>query len=311
MSQSSSLASPTATSPATRARALVAEQLDPGVGAARRGSPGRNSLGDGRVDEQRLGGVADAGALHLGVDGDPPRHLQIGVGVHVDVAVARRRVHHRHRRDLLDAAFRPSPPRGIIRSTSPPGSPARPARRGRRRRAAAPRPPAGRPRRAPRGRSPASAPFERSRVAGAAQDDRVAALDRQRRAVDRDVRPRLVDDGDDAERHADLAQVEAAGQRLRARAPRRPGRPARRPRARPSAIAAIRSVVSASRSRSAVAQPGGALVGEVGGVRLEDLPAALAEQPGGRLERGVLGLRGGAAKANAAAFAASQTSVTD
>ena len=51
-------------------------------------------------------------------------------------------------------------------------------------------------------------------VAGAAQDDRVAALDRQRRAVDRHVRPRLVDDGDDPERHPHLAQVEPARQRL-------------------------------------------------------------------------------------------------
>ena len=48
----------------------------------------------------------------------------------------------------------------------------------------------------------------------AAQDDRVAGLQAQRGGVDRDVRARLVDDGDDAERHAQLAHVEAVGQAL-------------------------------------------------------------------------------------------------
>ena len=42
----------------------------------------------------------------------------------------------------------------------------------------------------------------------AAQHDRVARLQAQRRRVDRHVRPRLVDDRDDAERHAHLAHVE-------------------------------------------------------------------------------------------------------
>ena len=45
------------------------------------------------------------------------------------------------------------------------------------------------------------------------QHDRVAALDRQRRAVDGHIRSRLVDDGDDPERHPHLAQVETAGER--------------------------------------------------------------------------------------------------
>ena len=88
-------------------------------------------------------------------------------------------------------------------------------------------------------------------VAGAAQDDRVAALQRQRGAVDGHVRPRLVDDRDHAERHPHLAQVEAARERLALEllADRVGERGDRR--ARPSAIAAIRSCVSVSRSRSA------------------------------------------------------------
>ena len=47
---------------------------------------------------------------------------------------------------------------------------------------------------------------------GAAQHHRVAGLQRQRRGVDRHVRPRLVDDGDDAERDAHLAHVEPVRQ---------------------------------------------------------------------------------------------------
>ena len=48
----------------------------------------------------------------------------------------------------------------------------------------------------------------------AAQDDRVAGLQAQRGGVDRHVRPRLVDHGDHAERHAHLAHVEAVGKPL-------------------------------------------------------------------------------------------------
>ena len=47
---------------------------------------------------------------------------------------------------------------------------------------------------------------------GAAQDDRVAGLQAQSCGVDRNVRPGLVDDGDDAERDADLADVQTVGQ---------------------------------------------------------------------------------------------------
>jgi hypothetical protein len=50
---------------------------------------------------------------------------------------------------------------------------------------------------------------------GAAQNDRVARLQTEGGAVDGHVGPRLVDHGDDTERHADLAQVEPVGQPAR------------------------------------------------------------------------------------------------
>ena len=49
------------------------------------------------------------------------------------------------------------------------------------------------------------------RFLAAAQDDRVAALDAQPGGVDGDVGPRFVDEEDDAERHADLVDLQAVG----------------------------------------------------------------------------------------------------
>ena len=106
MSQSSAVASPTSTVAGPRARALVADQLDPCLAQGGEDA-GQEARGDRGVDQQGLGRVADPGPLDLGVDGDPPRHLEVGVGVDVDVAVARRRVHHRHRRDRLDRLLQP------------------------------------------------------------------------------------------------------------------------------------------------------------------------------------------------------------
>ena len=110
------------------------------------------------------------------------------------------------------AAFKPSPPRGTIRSTvslwvASSASSSRP-------------PPATRPTHpsaspAPTAASAAirtSAAFECSALGGAAQDDRVARLDAQRRRVDRDVRARLIHDRDHAQRHAHLAHIQPIGQ---------------------------------------------------------------------------------------------------
>ena len=69
------------------------------------------------VDEQRLRRVADPRPLHLRVVGDPLRHRQVGVLMHVDGCRPP------HITGTLatsfSARFRPSPPRGMIRSTSP------------------------------------------------------------------------------------------------------------------------------------------------------------------------------------------------
>ena len=55
----------------------------------------------GAVDEQRLGGAADAGAAHLGVERDGARHAHVGVAIDIHVAVAFEVSDHRHARLLL------------------------------------------------------------------------------------------------------------------------------------------------------------------------------------------------------------------
>ena len=55
------------------------------------GAGGGRKVGGGDVgmDQERLGGVAHADALGLGVDDDVHRCLEVGAGVDVDVAVSR------------------------------------------------------------------------------------------------------------------------------------------------------------------------------------------------------------------------------
>ena len=65
-------------------------------------------------------------------------------------------------------------------------------------------------------------------VRAAAQDRGVAGLEAQRAGVGRHVRPALVDDADDAERHAHALDVEAVGPRPAAPSRCRPDRAARR-----------------------------------------------------------------------------------
>ena len=173
----------------------------------------------------------------------------------------------------FSAAFRPSPPRGMIRSTSPScvgqlGELLAPAAGDERDRALGQA-----RRRAASAAIAASTALECAARRRAAQHDRVAGLQAQRGGVDRDVRPRLVDDGDDAERHAHLAHVQPVGQPAavddladrvgqrgdlahaggdrRRRAPRRAsgGRAARR--ASPASRPASRSRALASRISSA------------------------------------------------------------
>ena len=83
------------------AGAIVAVQCDAGRRELAE-HPGQERVGDVGVDEQRLGGVADAGTLKLRVEDDRPRRLEVGAAVDVDVAVARRGVDDGHGRDALE-----------------------------------------------------------------------------------------------------------------------------------------------------------------------------------------------------------------
>ena len=122
----------------------------------------------------------------------------------------------------------------------------------------------------------------------AAQHDRVARLQRQRGRVDGHVRARLVDHGDDAERDADLAQVEPVGQPLAAD-DLADGVGQRGDRAH--------GVGDAGEPRGVEREPVHQRVGEavlapgveVAGVGLEDLGRALLELLGDAQQRRVLG----------------------
>ena len=69
------------------------------IGDDRRQQRGR----DRAVDQQRLGGAADAGAPHLGIRHDAAGHRVIGGGVHVGVAKPLGMREHRHARLALHA----------------------------------------------------------------------------------------------------------------------------------------------------------------------------------------------------------------
>ena len=189
-----------------RAHALVAAQLDARVAQGGERA-GQERAGDVGVDQQRLGRVADAGALGLGVDDDLARHVEVGGRVDVDVAVARRGEDHRDGRDLGERLLQPLAParddqvdqlvlgRQLGQLLTPAaGDEADRA--------------LGRVLGGDRGE-------DRVGVRGARrapQHDRVARLQAQRGGVDRDVRPRLVDHRDDAERRPRLGDVQAVGQ---------------------------------------------------------------------------------------------------
>ena len=89
-----------------RAGAPVDAQLDAAVEQLGEGS-WQEARRDPRVDHERLGGVADARPLRLRVHRDPDGHVEVRVGVDVHVAVARRRVHHRHGGVLLERGLQP------------------------------------------------------------------------------------------------------------------------------------------------------------------------------------------------------------
>ena len=166
---------------------------------------------DGPVDEQGLGGAADAGAPHLGIAAPAPSPFR-----------DRRRDRHRHARSpsrwantgtrasSCTRATRLLPPRGTITSRLPPRpfsiSPtAARSRVGTREIAASGRPAARRP-------STRHSWIEAGRqetVRAAAQDRGIAGLETKRAGVGRDIGPALVDHADDAERRRDALDLEA------------------------------------------------------------------------------------------------------
>ena len=117
----------------------------------------------------------------------------------------------------------------------------------------------------------------------AAQNDRVAALDANRRRVRRDVGPRFVDKEDHAQRHADFADLQ-------------PVRPHGRLDDFPDRIAqhgdffqGRRDLLDPGRRQSqpvdrSVAQSETGRRRQISGVARQDVAAALAQQPGGQLE---------------------------
>ena len=231
---------------------VVAAQLDAGV-AQRAAAP---AAGTRRRRAACTSSVSAAlqtpGRWVLALSTIASARVEVGRRVDVHVAVARRGVDDRHLRDGAERLLQPlaaarddqvdhallARPSSASSSRPPP--------------ATSDSAPAGRPgrRRRPRPRPRASTSLECAADRGPAQHDRVAGLQRQRGGVDRDVRARLVDDRDHAERDAHLAHVEPVGQpeavehladrvgqRDDRRARRRPSRPrgARRARAGPSA----------------------------------------------------------------------------
>ena len=189
----------------------------------------------------------------------------------------------------FSASFSPSPPRGMIRSTSPSwrrqlGQLLAAAAGDERQRARR------QPGRLAASRGDRGEHRVRVRRRGrAAQHDRVAGLQAQRGGVDRHVRPRLVDDGDDAERHAHLAHVEPVGQAaavddLADRVGQRGDRRARR-----AAIAATRAGVERRRSISAAESPASRPASRSRALASRISRRARLERVGDREQRGVLG----------------------
>ena len=174
--------------------------------ADRRQEPGRH-VG---MHEQRLGSVARAQLLRLGVVDDGQRHRQIGRRVDIDVAVAVEVLQHRYpglARDALDQPLAAARNDEVDRfgrgdqqaHRGPVGGADELHRIGRQ---------AGLGERIAHQRRQRQVRLQRLRAA--AQDAGVAALDRQRRGLDRHVRPALVDHREHADRHPHAADPDAA-----------------------------------------------------------------------------------------------------
>jgi hypothetical protein len=171
---------------------------------------GQELGGDGLVHEQRLGGVAWAQLLRLGVVDDGQRHVEVGRRVDVDMAVAVEVLDDGDpglARDALDQALAAARDDHVDRfrrcdevaDDGAVGGRHQLHRIGRQ---------AGLFERVLHERRQGEVGLQRLRAA--AQDAGVAALDGQRGGLDRHVGPALVDHGEDAERNAHPADLDAA-----------------------------------------------------------------------------------------------------
>ena len=178
-----------------------------------RDDAGHEGVGHGLVDQQRLGGVADAGAVGLGVEHDVEGHVEVGVGVDVDVAVADAGLDDRHRGLLDDRLDQPRSPARDDEVDEPARLHEVLGRRpvvggdlldgvGRE---------AGRRDRVTHDRDDRRVGVRGGRRA--AQQHGVAGLEADAGGVGGDVGPSLVDHADDADRDADLLHAQAVGQR--------------------------------------------------------------------------------------------------
>ena len=198
--------------PASGLAAVVGVDGDAPAGAGRN-QHGQEAVRAGLVHQNRLDGVAHAGALRLGVLDDAKRHGEVGLGMHVDVAVALPRLDDGHA-GLLDAgldkrvaAARDEDVHEAVRTHELDGLFAVGAQDdggavGRK-----------------SGKLdalPASLGKRGAGVMGggaATKDDGVARAKREADGVGGDVGPGLIDHGDDTERDPDLRKADAGGKR--------------------------------------------------------------------------------------------------
>ena len=249
----------------------------------------QQALGGVAVDQQRLGGAADAGAAQLGVDRDRLRHGGVGGCVQVGVAVALEMGQHRdaalghHPLDQRAPAARHDDVDMLghaqqVADGGAVGGGHQLDRGGGQ---------------AGRGEARAEGGDDRARgveaLRAAAQDRGVAGLEAQRPGIGGDVGPALVDDPDHAQGHPHAGDVEAVGPASSGRARCRPGSSSAATVSRPSAMPATRLGFSSSRSSMAPDSPlaraaamSRALAARIGGL-------ALAQGGGGGQERRVLG----------------------
>ncbi len=167
--------------------------------------------GCGRIDQQTLDRVANAGPLTLAVDHNALRHVRIGALLDVDVTVALVVLEDRHPRLLGHAADQPlaAARDGQVDPFVQPQEVAhgRPIRRRHQLHGVGRQAGVGQGVR----QDAMQGDVGMHRLAAAAQDDGVAALDAQAGRVHRHVGPRFVDEKDHAERNADFVDLQTVG----------------------------------------------------------------------------------------------------